>query len=64
MPNYFGALTLVLMIGIVSTRVFLLRQQGVEAMKFGQIDKGTISSPRSPFFISISYSLLRSTGPQ
>jgi hypothetical protein len=39
MPNYFGALVLILLIGIVSTRVFLLRQQGVKAMKFGQVDK-------------------------
>jgi hypothetical protein len=50
MPNYFGALTLVLMIGIVSTRVFLLRQQGVEAMKFGQIDKRDYFIPPFAFF--------------
>jgi protein-S-isoprenylcysteine O-methyltransferase Ste14 len=39
MTRYFGALTLVLMLGIVLTRVFLLRQQGIQAMKFGNIDK-------------------------
>lgn len=39
MPSYLGALTLPLMIGIVLTRVVLLRRQGIQAMKFGQIDK-------------------------
>jgi protein-S-isoprenylcysteine O-methyltransferase Ste14 len=39
MTKYFGALTLVLMLGIVLTRVFLLKQQGIQAMKFGDIDK-------------------------
>lgn len=53
MPNYFGALTLVLMIGTVLTRVFLLRQRGVEAMKFGQIDKTDFFIP--PFALFYFY---------
>jgi protein-S-isoprenylcysteine O-methyltransferase Ste14 len=39
MPKYLGALTIVLMLGIVLTRVFLLKTQGIKAMKFGDIDK-------------------------
>lgn len=50
MPNYLGVMTLILMIGIVLTRVFLLRRQGVEAMKFGQIDKTDYLIPPFAFF--------------
>ena len=50
MPKYFGALTLVLMLGIVLTRVFLLRQQGIRAMKFGNIDKTDFLIPPFAFF--------------
>jgi protein-S-isoprenylcysteine O-methyltransferase Ste14 len=39
MIGYLAALTLVLMIGMVSSRVFIMRAQGVGAMKFGQIDR-------------------------
>jgi protein-S-isoprenylcysteine O-methyltransferase Ste14 len=39
MPGYFGALAIVLLLGMVLSRVWLLKQQGVTAVKFGQIDK-------------------------
>ncbi|HLK81299.1 MAG TPA: isoprenylcysteine carboxylmethyltransferase family protein [Xanthobacteraceae bacterium] len=39
MPRYPGALTIVLLLGMVLTRVFILRRQGIKAMKFGEIDK-------------------------
>jgi hypothetical protein len=39
MPKYLGALTIVLLLGMVLTRVFLLKRQGIEAMKFGSTDK-------------------------
>lgn len=39
MPRYLGALTIVLLLGMVLTRVFILRRQGIKAMKFGEIDK-------------------------
>ena len=39
MPKYFGALTLVLFLATVLTRVFLLKRQGIRAMKFADIDK-------------------------
>jgi protein-S-isoprenylcysteine O-methyltransferase Ste14 len=39
MPKYLGALTIVLLLGMVLTRVFLLKRQGIKAVKFGNIDK-------------------------
>src|SRR6266487_3624188 len=39
MPKYLGALTIVLLLGMVLTRVFLLKRQGIKAMKFGSTDK-------------------------
>ncbi len=56
MTKYFGALTLVLMLGIVLTRVFLLRQQGIQAMKFGDIDKTDFFIP--PFALFYFYVVL------
>jgi protein-S-isoprenylcysteine O-methyltransferase Ste14 len=53
MPHYFGALTLVLMLAIVLTRVFLLSGQGIRAMKFGQIDKTDFLIP--PFALFYFY---------
>jgi protein-S-isoprenylcysteine O-methyltransferase Ste14 len=39
MPQYLGALTIVLLLGMVLTRVFLLKRRGIKAVKFGNIDK-------------------------
>jgi protein-S-isoprenylcysteine O-methyltransferase Ste14 len=39
MPRYIGALTIVLLLGMVLTRVRLLKRRGINAMKFGNIDK-------------------------
>lgn len=39
MPKYLGALTIILLLGMVLTRVFILRGHGIRAMKFGEIDK-------------------------
>jgi protein-S-isoprenylcysteine O-methyltransferase Ste14 len=39
MTKYLGALTIVLLLGMVLTRVFLLRRQGIKAIKFAHIDK-------------------------
>jgi hypothetical protein len=39
MPGYLGALSIVLLLAMVLSRVALLKQQGVTAMKFGQTDK-------------------------
>jgi protein-S-isoprenylcysteine O-methyltransferase Ste14 len=37
--RYFSALTIVLLLGMVSVRVSLMRREGIRAMKFGEIDK-------------------------
>jgi protein-S-isoprenylcysteine O-methyltransferase Ste14 len=39
MPGYFAASTLVILVGIVLTRVLLLRRTGTQAMHFGKLDK-------------------------
>src|SRR5215472_8879905 len=39
MPKYLGVLTIVLLLGMVLTRIAVLRRQGIKAMKFGKIDK-------------------------
>src|SRR5262249_17055786 len=63
MAEYFGALILVLMLGIVLTRVFLLRQQVNQAMKLCNLDKTGFFVPPFAFFISMSYWPPRSIGP-
>src|SRR5829696_4342171 len=53
MPSYFAALTIVLMLGMVLTRVFMLRRRGIEAMNFGKIDKTDFLIP--PFALFYFY---------
>ena len=53
MPKYFAALTIVLMVGTVLTRVLLLKGKGVEAMKFAQTDKSDFFIP--PFALFYFY---------
>lgn len=55
MPRYFAALTIVLMLGIVLTRVFMMRRRGVEAMHFGKIDKTDFLIP--PFALFYFYTV-------
>ena len=50
MPKYFGALTIILLLGMVLTRVFLLKRQGIKAMKFGNIDNTDFLIPPFAFF--------------
>ena len=52
----FWSTNLVLMLGIVLTRVFLLKQQGIQAMKFGDIDKTDFFIP--PFALFYFYVVL------
>jgi protein-S-isoprenylcysteine O-methyltransferase Ste14 len=49
-PKYFAALTIILMLGMVLSRVFMLRTQGIKAMKFGSIDKTDFLIPPFAFF--------------
>jgi protein-S-isoprenylcysteine O-methyltransferase Ste14 len=50
MPNYLGALTIVLLLAMVLSRVFLLRRQGVKAMRFGETHKSDFLIPPLAFF--------------
>ena len=53
MPTYFAALTIVLMLGMVLTRVLILRRRGIDAMNFGKIDKTDFLIP--PFALFYFY---------
>src|SRR5262249_17459968 len=55
MQKYLGALTIVLLLGMVLTRVFLLKGQGIRAMKFGSTDKTDFLIP--PFALFYFYFL-------
>jgi protein-S-isoprenylcysteine O-methyltransferase Ste14 len=55
MPKYLGALTIVLLLGMVLTRVVLLKRQGIKAMKFGSTDKTDFLIP--PFALFYFYVL-------
>ena len=59
MPRYFAALTIVLMIGMVLTRVLLMRRRGIEAMNFGKIDKTDFLIP--PFALFYFYLIFANT---
>jgi protein-S-isoprenylcysteine O-methyltransferase Ste14 len=50
MPKYLGALTIVLLLAMVLTRVLLLKRQRISAMKFGVIDKTDFLIPPFTFF--------------
>lgn len=51
MPKYLGALTIVVLLGMVLIRVFLLKRQGIKAMKFGSIDKTDFLIPPFAFYV-------------
>ncbi len=53
MPGYLGALAIVLLLGMVLSRVFLLKRQGITAVKFGEIDKTDFLIP--PFALFYFY---------
>lgn len=53
MPRYFGAITIILMLGMVWGRVLLMRRKGIRAMHFGKIDKKDFLIP--PFAIFYFY---------
>src|SRR5262249_60781957 len=55
MPKYLGALTIVLLLGMVLTRISVLRRQGIKAMKFGNMDKTDFLIP--PFALFYFYVL-------
>ncbi|MGD0750757.1 MAG: isoprenylcysteine carboxylmethyltransferase family protein [Anaerolineales bacterium] len=53
MPKYFAALTIILLLGMVITRVMLMKRRGIEAMNFGKIDKTDFLIP--PFALFYFY---------
>jgi protein-S-isoprenylcysteine O-methyltransferase Ste14 len=53
MAGYFAALTIVLMMAMVLTRVLLLRRRGIEAVKFGKLDRTDFLIP--PFALFYFY---------
>ena len=53
MPGYFAVLTIVLMLGMVVTRVQMMKRNGIEAMNFGKIDKTDFIIP--PFALFYFY---------
>jgi protein-S-isoprenylcysteine O-methyltransferase Ste14 len=59
MPRYFAVLTIVLMLGMVMTRVLLMKRKGIEAMNFGKIDKTDFLIP--PFALFYFYSVFAHT---
>ena len=55
MPRYIAALTIVLMMGMVVTRVLMLRRRGIAAMYFGNLDKSDFLIP--PFALFYFYTV-------
>lgn len=53
MTRYFAVLAVLLMMGLVLTRVFTMKRRGVEAMHFGKIDKTDYFIP--PFALFYFY---------
>ena len=53
MPPYIAAFTIVLMLGMVLTRVIMLRRRGIKAMNFGKLDKTDFLIP--PFALFYFY---------
>lgn len=53
MQSIFGALTLLLLIGLVFIRVLLLRRKGMEVVQFGKLDKTDFLIP--PFVLFYFY---------
>lgn len=59
MPKYFAFLTIVLMMGMVITRVRILKRKGIEAMNIGKIDKTDFLIP--PFALFYFYLVFANT---
>ena len=49
-PRYLGALAVLFLLGMVLTRVVLLRRSGIDAMRFGRTDKSDYVIPPFAFF--------------
>lgn len=58
MQRYFAVGTIVLMLGMVLTRVLMMRKKGMEAMQFGKLDKTDFLIP--PFALFYFYLVIAS----
>ncbi len=56
MQRYFAVLTIVLLLGMVFTRVLLMKRRGIEAMQFGKTHKADFLIP--PFALFYFYLIL------
>jgi protein-S-isoprenylcysteine O-methyltransferase Ste14 len=61
LPHYFAALTVILLIGMVLTRVLMLKRQGIQVVKFGNIDKKDFLIP--PFALFYFYIIFAESFP-
>lgn len=59
MPKYFAALSIVLLLGMVLTRVLLMKRKGIEAINFGKIDRTDFLIP--PFALFYFYLVFANT---
>lgn len=59
MQRYFGAVTIVLLVGMVGVRAMLMRRAGIRAMNFGKIDKKDFLIP--PFALFYFYLVFAAT---
>ena len=59
MSRHFAVLTIILMLGLVLTRVWLMKRQGIQAMQFGKIDKTDFLIP--PFALFYFYLVFAAT---
>ena len=59
MQAYFAALTIVLMLGMVLTRVLLMKRKGIAAVNFGKIDRKDFLIP--PFALFYFYLVFAAT---
>lgn len=50
MQNYFGALTIILLLGMVIARSLLMSRQGIKAIHFGNLDRKDFLIPPFAFF--------------
>ena len=55
MQGYFAIATLLLLMVLVLSRVFLLRRMGIEAMHFGKLDKTDFLIPSICFILFLYY---------
>jgi protein-S-isoprenylcysteine O-methyltransferase Ste14 len=61
MQRYFGAVTIVLLVGMVWGRVALLKRRGIKAMRFGETDKQDLLI--APFALFYFYLVLGGAFP-